>query len=995
MDLKPHQVSVVHKVVSAYPHRFLLCDEVGLGKTIEAGMVLKELRSRGAAERVLAIVPPNLAHQWQFEMKTKFNEAFSLLNTDTVRFLQDSQGFDRNPFTFSDSVLCSSSWVVNDPWANQCSTVDWDLVIVDEAHHARSRRNGARIVRTRLYDLVQKLAPVEHLTRGLLFLTATPMQLDTHELYSLVELLDPALFPSEDDFDRHRKRAPGLSQLVERLSVEGFPLTNEPAEDTAERVADWVGLSPDEALRRLGDPQGRKTLTDDLSDRHLLSKVLIRNRKAVIGGFMPRIATRWEVTMTPEERAAMIAVKNYVQYGYQLSEHANNTAVGFVMVIFQKLMASSIAAIRLALKKRRDKIGTGAQRSLRSLADFQTRLENDDNAADVIGECLGDEAEGEMLLLDHAIEALGNVGRDSKADVLVKQLETLFREQADAKIIVFTEFRETQRFLERVLVDQGWGVNMFHGQLDAGMKDRAVASFRDGSGPQVLISTEAGGEGRNFQFCHLLVNYDLPWNPMRVEQRIGRVDRIGQSHVVSIFNFAVKETIEDRVLDVLEHRIRIFQETVGGLDPILGETERDISQIMRLSEEQMEAALNDFGARVEERINRARKARRQLDDFIMDTKSYRREIVERIAKKPRPIDDDDLERFIGQLLASVKTDIRPSGGSYDLTFRGDFFDSHRKGILKYERKWRGVFRRERRPDEASIEMMVFGHPVIDAIVERVLDENYEGTTGTRRIPASDGLRPVKGWLFSYLFVVSGLQSSEHVVPVFVSDEGSVDRDKGLRILQSACLFDGREEEVAAGRIPRNLEELEPLARRFANTIQRDLQRDAASEAAGRVDQEIARLQDWFDYRDRVALDRLEATRDTLNRLRSSGDQSVRRIIPVWEANLRRDEALPERLMKERGARIKEIEKHRHPQVAWALKSLGRIEVVDMAESDTGRDNGDVEDRGGRGCFQRTKAIAGVIAGSPLDVVATPVPANAMIMQALLAERREEWEEGRR
>ncbi len=132
VDIKPHQVSVVHKVVSNYPHRFLLCDEVGLGKTIEAGMVIKELRARGGAHRVLVIVPPNLVRQWQFEMKSKFNETFNVLNTDTVRYLE-SQKQTQNPFTFSKSILCSSYWVSNPKRAELCSKVDWDLVIVDEA----------------------------------------------------------------------------------------------------------------------------------------------------------------------------------------------------------------------------------------------------------------------------------------------------------------------------------------------------------------------------------------------------------------------------------------------------------------------------------------------------------------------------------------------------------------------------------------------------------------------------------------------------------------------------------------------------------------------------------------------------------------------------------------------------------------------------------------------------------------------------------------------
>ena len=154
VDIKPHQVSVAHKVITNYPHRFLLCDEVGLGKTIEAGMALKELSARGGAQRVLAIVPPNLVRQWQFEMKSKFNETFSVLDTSTVRHLEN-QGNTGNPFTYSERILCSSGWVAGPQWANLCAAVDWDLVIVDEAHHARSHRGGGT---TRLYELVSDLA---------------------------------------------------------------------------------------------------------------------------------------------------------------------------------------------------------------------------------------------------------------------------------------------------------------------------------------------------------------------------------------------------------------------------------------------------------------------------------------------------------------------------------------------------------------------------------------------------------------------------------------------------------------------------------------------------------------------------------------------------------------------------------------------------------------------------------------------------------------------
>ena len=926
VDIKPHQVAVVHKVISNYPHRYLLCDDVGLGKTIEAGMVVKELRARLSAQRVLAIVPPNIVRQWQFEMKTKFNETFSVLNTNTVRYLEN-QGHTGNPFTSSESVLCSSGWVTNPEWAKLCAEVDWDIVIVDEAHHARSHRSGSRVETTRLYRLVRDLAAPGHFARrGMLFLTATPMQLDTHELYSLVELLDPTLFPSEEHFERHCGEAPGLSRLVECLSLQGFPLQDEEPDVTIEQVARWLKLDEDLARQRLSaGTEEREILVNELADRHLLSEVMIRNRKAIVGGFMPRIASRWDVELTVEERKALEAVENYVQYGFQLADGAGNSTFGFVMVTFQKLMASSIAAIKESLSKRREKVKNLGPQSSASADELEERMDDDYDAGEVLG-AVDVKSEMELTLLDEAIKSLDRVRIDSKARVLVEQLAKLFHDDFNAKVLLFTQFRETQRSLDEQLSAEGWGVNVFHGQMNSQDKDSAVERFRNDTGPQILVSTEAGGEGRNFQFCHFLVNYDLPWNPMRVEQRIGRVDRIGQESAVSIFNLWVKDTIEERVLDVLEKRIKVFEETVGGLDPILGDTESDIRKILRIAGEKQEEAFEELGKQVEARVRNARTAESQLGDFIMDTKSYRRELAERIAGQPSPIGNDDLDRFIRQLLSDARTHIKQAHDVYELTFHGEILDTQRT-LFASGPKRKAVFRPDRRPDTEDVEFMAFGHPIVDAIATKVLGEDYEGVTGTRRIPAGDDLAPCAGWLFTYQFTIPGVRSMEHLEPVFVSDDGKVDLEKGHSLVRRAYRFDRDEKDIEHSDIPDNLERIASIADRFANGRRQEVQRQAESQAAGRIDTEVSRLAEWFDYRERAARDRVEATQDILNRIRESGDESQRQILPAWEANLRRDAEVLDTLAPERSRRIAEAEKHRHPQVAWALKSLGRIEVV--------------------------------------------------------------------
>ena len=941
VNILPHQVSVVHKVISNYPHRFLLCDEVGLGKTIEAGMALKELRARGGAQRVLAVVPPNLVRQWQFEMRTKFNESFAVLNTATVNNLR-ANGYHGNPFAHPDysSVLCSSKWISNRKWEGPCTDAYWDLIIVDEAHHARSYPDGTT---TALYRLVRNLATEEHPQRMMLFLTATPMQLHTHELYALVEILDPTLFPSEEDFEQHRRATPGLSRLVESLSHRVFPVHGQDEEETAqtvEQVAKWLDMDSREVRRHLSAGQDElQEIADKLADKHRLSEVLIRNRKAMVGGFMPRTAYRWEVDLSPEERDALQAVEDYVRFGYQFAEDTNANAIGFLMVIFQKLTASSIAAIRQSLLRRREKVQAISAAGNASADDMEEMLDEDSNASDVVelGATIANRAAEELALLDNAIGALNGVGEtDSKARVLVDRLSYLFREQPNEKVIVFTQFRETQRHLEKLFTGQGWDVNVFHGAMNPGAKDRAIEQFKQNSGSQVLICTEAGGEGRNLQFCHLLVNYDLPWNPMKVEQRIGRIDRIGQTQPISIFNLWVKDTIEERVLDILENRIRMFEETVGGLDPILGDAENiesDIQKIMRAAADNLEAVLADFVRQTEEKVRASREAGELLGDFIMDTKSFRRGIAERISGQTSPVDNDNFEKFIGQLLSDVNTYIKKSGDTYELTFHGDFLEEYRRQLFVGGPRMKAVLRPDRRADAEDVEFMVFGHKVVDIIVNQVLGEEYEGATGTRALVADGDLPATKGWLFQYQFTTSGIRDAEHLEAVFVSDTGEVSEERGRLLVQRAFRFDN-ERSISWEQIPVNLDQIEPQASNFASARQQTLQSEAETDAAGRIEREISRLGDFYDYKERAARDKVEATRARLVRIKESGTESQRQILPVWEANLRRDEGISANLAEERRRRVEEAEQHRYPQVSSALKSLGRIEVVEPSQRQT-------------------------------------------------------------
>jgi ATP-dependent helicase HepA len=934
VDMKPHQVSVVHRVITNYPHRFLLCDEVGLGKTIEAGLILKELRARDGAARCLVIAPSSLLRQWQFELKSKFNETFSIINRDTVKFLRGTQGFDGNPFEAYDSVIVSSSWITGHQWAKLATETSWDMVIVDEAHHARVRMSGNRREETRLYKTVRDLvSPDAFSKRAALFLTATPMQLDSDELYSLVELLDPALFPTVQHFDRHRAQVPGLSRLVHELSEHGFPVPGEDPGAVVTRVATWLDRDEEEIADRLdAGPGSVMQVCEDLSARHLLSEVLIRNRKKVVGGFMPRHAHRWEVNLTPEERSALDAVESFVRDGYARADRTNDQAVGFVMVIFQKLMASSIRALRTSLDRRRDRLERRAaaptldKRTAAAIADFEEGLDQDQYVSALLGEIAVADAE-EATELKRLVGMLDAIPTDSKADTLVVQLEELQRYDPAAKVLLFTEFRETQSYLRDRLEAIGWDVRLFHGQMKPEAKDAAVEQFRTSTKPSILLSTEAGGEGRNFQFCHLLVNYDLPWNPMRVEQRIGRVDRIGQSDTVQVFNFWVKGTVEERVLNVLERRINIFEETVGGLDPILGDAERDLTKILQLGGAERDRALANFEQQLEKRLRDARAAEDKLRDFIMETKSYTREIALQLAKAASPVSPADLERFVARLLVDVNTFLsRQSDGTYEITFHEPFVSDYPQHCKDRLRRRTVAFRPDVKPDSEHVEFLALGHPVVDELTARATSPNYAGSAAAFEIDASDEIPQATGWLIVHELGVPTLRELRELAPTFVHDSGEVDTHLGLRLLERAASFPN-DRALSPADVTGDLDSAVSAAESVGFARLQQLEADAHDQSERQIVRERAKLSAYFDYRDQAARDRLDSSRRVLRGLEAADNPDTRRILPVWRANVARDERLIQELAADRVERLQQLEHRAGGAGDLRLVAVARVEIV--------------------------------------------------------------------
>ena len=478
VDHYAFQLNTARQVMRNMRGRALLCDEVGLGKTIEAGLVLKEYAIRGLARRVLVLTPPSLVSQWRDEMHDKFAIPFVTLEDPEFR----SHGVEA--WERSERVIASIHTAKLPKHAERIQRVPYDLIIVDEAHHLRNRAS-------RSWKFVNQLK-----SKYLLLLTATPAQNDLDELFNLITLLSPGQLKSPAHFRR---------EFVER---------HDP--------------------RR---PRNRTKL------RELLMDVMVRNSRSQVSlRLPPREAATLPIALAPPERALYDGVTRLVRAGYGRPSEARGGRV--VLQALQAEVGSSAAAVRATLATMMRK---------NPAADWRAEL-------------------GALLELAARVET------SSKAIALVDLMRT--RLQPDEKILVFTRYLETQASLAEFLGRAGIPAALFNGSLSVAEKDAAIFAFaRD---RRVLISTDVGSEGRNLQFCHTIVNYDLPWNPMRIEQRVGRVHRIGQTEPVRIFNLAAADTLEGRILEVLDSKINMFELVIGEIGEILGnlEEEREFEDIV-------------------------------------------------------------------------------------------------------------------------------------------------------------------------------------------------------------------------------------------------------------------------------------------------------------------------------------------------------------------------------------------------------------------------------
>ena len=676
--LLPHQIEATHRVANAVTPRFILADEVGLGKTIEAGLILKELMFRRGFSRVLVCTPAPLSIQWQQEMKNKFNDEFEILNRKT--FYQYASNWAAHP-----KLLTSIDFIKNPKYGDEILKRKWDIVVFDEAH--RLRRDYSKV--TKAYAFADAIA--EH-CEAMLLLTATPFRGKLEELFYLVRLIDPHLL------------GPYHSFVQEYLQTE----------------------------------RSENSMT---SLRDKISRVMLRRRKVEVGGFTKRFCRTVKFDLSEKERLLYDETTEYIKREYNLSMQQKNRAVGFIMIVFQKLLDSSTAALLRALEKRKTMLEQrlyGPSPALEIEYDFE-EIDDMESPEDLISE--QDDRKRTLKELRREILTLNrlvSIGRSIEGDrKLVKLKETiqLLKREGHKKFVMFTQFRTTQDYLYENLKE--YKVSLFHGSLNMQKKEDAIEEFRNET--EILICTEAGGEGRNLQFASILFNYDLPWSPLKVEQRAGRIHRFGQKVDVKIINFSTRDTVAERILQVLEEKINLFEQSIGPSDALLGVVEDEFdfqSSVMQfVAGKKTRKELNQ---ELESKIKIAESAYSKLNDLVTpQCVDFNLQDYYDHTREDRAIENEEIEKLTLSYLRLNQDDefelVRRTGrgknkdlGDYILKFKDT-------GVEKA-----GTFNSDLALANDKLEFLAVGHRLIDRALEFFLSHPDKNTIG--EIPRLPGMQ---------------------------------------------------------------------------------------------------------------------------------------------------------------------------------------------------------------------------------------------------------------
>lgn len=772
----PHQRRAFHRLYDNWPPKLLIADEVGLGKTIQAGMLLRQAWLAGKARRILIMAPKNVCRQWQIELREKFNLHWPIYDGQklTWYYWPGQDGGREQPITRAEwhkepAVIVSSHLVRRADRLPELleAAEPWDLVVLDEAHHAR-RRGAGSASESGPNALLKLMRGLKERTQGLVLLTATPMQVHPVEVFDLLSLLglpsrwSQAAFqsffeeirqpsPNHEAFDRLAGMFRAVEDAYGPVSIEAVQKLGNVSRLKAKKLLSALRDKASIPRQQLETPERKLALVlmrqhtpiNRLVSRHT-RELLRRYYKA--GKLTTRIADRQVedrfIDLSAVEREVYEAVEDYIASTWNQAAQTERNAIGFVMTIYRRRLASSFYALRQTLAAHLTAIETGDGGNQLALEEALDELGSGDEPDPDEAALLEQQALAleERSDIERLLGMISKLPLDTKLGTLRRTL-TALREQGYAQAMVFTQFTDTMDFLRRELTKEGGlRVMCFSGRggevptNDGGWRaisrDDAKARFREGKA-DILLCTDAAAEGLNFQFCGALINYDVPWNPMRVEQRIGRIDRLGQRYeTIRIINLHYADTVEADVYRALRDRIGLFENVVGPLQPILARLPRLISDRVLQGKTRPAAEREAAVAEIDVDREEMRETGFDIDAVIDDPELSESDVP------PSALTMDDLEKVIG------KPQLLPPG-----------VEVHRLGEREYEFRQPGLRRSVRVTTDPAyyeqhadtVELWSAGSPTFPATTLSSPEADHKRTHSMSEILAGalgtgDGLR---------------------------------------------------------------------------------------------------------------------------------------------------------------------------------------------------------------------------------------------------------------
>lgn len=734
----PHQIKILRRVAQQFPCSFLIADEVGLGKTIETGLILRYLLVSQKVKRVLILAPAGVQLQWQEELREKFNLHFwSYTQGQFQDPYKRTISAAANPWNHQNLILASSHLVRRKERMQELLDAQpWDLVVLDEAHHARRKSpQDRKDTPNRLLELMQQLRSK---TRSLILLSATPMQIDPIEIFDLLNLLGlQGHWAYGDNFCNYFATLPlspdrDILDFWQQMCVNYFGRGGQPCPrlqtylEKRNRLLAYqmrdVWMQDKKIVNHrqlLEDTQfidtSRQYLTvntplKDLMFRHTRDTLRQYYRRGMLQQDIPtRLVQDNAITLEPNREVPLyVAVSDYVRHFYRLAQKQNRPALGFLMTLYRKRLTSSFYAIKESLQRRLDSL-IAQQGSSLTRDDLSDLDEADDAVIEGLESYLEPVAPQEIQYLEDLLRSFENTGEDTKLSVFITTLRQELSDRESA--IIFTQYTDTMDYLRNLLRQlygsqvacySGRGGELYqNGEWCIVSKEQIKRAFREGE-IKILLCTESASEGLNLQTCGVLFNYDLPWNPMRVEQRIGRIDRIGQLHpTVTIHNFYYDGTVEAKVYQKLRSRINAFATVVGNLQPILAQVPTFIEQaVMSADPQEEDVLMSEFDS-----VLNTPPLRPALEEMVaMDVEADLAEIHQPLP--PTPITPETIEQLFttSALLKACGVVFKPTENyTYQLTYQGQNYAV----TFKPE-----VF--DRMP---STRLMNFGDPLFESLVQ--------------------------------------------------------------------------------------------------------------------------------------------------------------------------------------------------------------------------------------------------------------------------------------